>query len=116
MEKDNRLWELIAKKSAGEATAEEIRILDHLMQQYGIDVHYMMSVMDSYWEEMNAAKEGKQAFLDAEALNNRLKQVSASSHKKTKRDYFFLLGCGGDDHFMYSHRLAYVESLSFRLL
>lgn len=89
MEKDNRLWELIAKKSAGEATAEEIRILDHLMQQYGTDVHYMMNVMDSYWEEMNAAKEGKQAFLDAEALNNRLKQVSASSHKKTKRDYFF---------------------------
>lgn len=88
MEKGNLIWELMAKKSAGEATGEEIRILNDLLEHHGTDIHYMMSVMDSYWEEMKAAREDKQVLQCPGALKDHLKRTSVSG-EKIKKDHFF---------------------------
>ena len=88
MEKRNLIWELIAKKSAGEATEMELRVLNGLLEHHGTDIHYMMSVMDSYWEEMNAAGEKKQGLQSPGVLEDHLKKASVSGDK-VKKDLFF---------------------------
>lgn len=67
----NRIWELIAKKSAGEADEHEILELEKLLEDCGTDVHYMMNVMEHYWEEINAADEATGIIQLSEEQKNR---------------------------------------------
>lgn len=71
MENDKRIWELLAKKSAGEAGGEELRELHDLLQYYGTDVDYMMNVMEHYWEEISASGEDKETIQRTEAQKDK---------------------------------------------
>lgn len=93
MERDSRFWELLAKRSAGEATGQELKELNSLLQYYGTDVDYMMSVMEHYWEEVSKATEDNELSQQAEErATNDLNKLSGAlspeifaDNKKTKR-------------------------------
>lgn len=99
MEEANRIWELIAKKSAGEADEKEMLELERLLKDCGIDVHYMMNVMEHYWEEINSAEEASGIIqLSEEQKNKTLDEIAAQlqsdrtllNHRRwTKRRFLY---------------------------
>jgi len=59
MDKQRRIWELLGKKSAAEASDQELQELAGLLQCAGEDVHYMMSVMEHFWHTVQNAPESE---------------------------------------------------------
>lgn len=53
---NERIWTLIAKKLAGEATAEDILELYDLLQEHP-EVHYSLEIFDELWEQNQFAKD-----------------------------------------------------------
>lgn len=70
MDKGNRIWELLGKKAAGEADEKDIRELNRLLQEKEQGFHYMMNVMDHYWDSVRQAPE-KAALSDSSAQHCR---------------------------------------------
>lgn len=57
MERNNRLWELLGKKTAEEISDQEEKELERLLKENEGNVQYMMSVLDHYWDTVQNAKE-----------------------------------------------------------
>lgn len=55
----SRLWELLGKKTAGEATEKELAELQDLLKEQNEDAQYMLNVMDSYWKATTQASESQ---------------------------------------------------------
>lgn len=51
----HHIWTLIGKKLSGEATPEELRELDELLQQNGAE-RYPVSLLEEIWQSQNPAK------------------------------------------------------------
>jgi putative ABC transport system permease protein len=63
MQNQDLIWELIAKKLAGEASPEELKQLDELLQQYP-NASYPMELLTNMWkqEEPDTTAEAEAAF------------------------------------------------------
>jgi ferric-dicitrate binding protein FerR (iron transport regulator) len=57
MERKNKIWALMGKKTAGEINENELLELNKLLNEEGQGIHYMTNVMEHYWESVNAAPE-----------------------------------------------------------
>ena len=53
---NERIWTLVAKKLAGEATAEDILELYELLQE-NPEVHYSLEIFDELWQQNQFAKD-----------------------------------------------------------
>lgn len=83
MNKDNRFWELAAKKSACEASRDEIEELEFLLKSYRTDIHYMMNVMEHFWGKVQVGEENPHVLKQAESQKNFIKDlIQAESQKE----------------------------------
>lgn len=57
MENNDRLWELLGKKTSGESTESEEKELSDLLGEKDGNIRYMMSVLDHYWEAVQGVEE-----------------------------------------------------------
>src|SRR5437868_10833761 len=85
MKGENRIWELMARKLSGEASEEEIKELQELLQK-NPDIAYTMGVLDGLWK--TPVKEPGEATEKAAArqLLARAKQQSTESIQPTKEE------------------------------
>lgn len=68
MKEQDRIWTLMARKMAGEATPEELRELEELLQKYP-DITYPAELLLNFWEQGQPRDKG-----EAEAAYERLRR------------------------------------------
>ena len=79
----NRLWTLMARKLAGEASQDELIELEGLVQKTP-DAHYVIEIVTFWWQisEKSGKEQAEQAVAD---LLSRLEKENEMFHQNKKR-------------------------------
>jgi hypothetical protein len=83
MEEENRLWILIGKKLADEATEEELKQLESFLKE-NPDWHYYIEILSAWWKlvEYSGTQSEKvlNKLLDRIEMEKRMKNIKADPH------------------------------------